>query len=230
MRARDVMTTQVVTVLPDTSVREVARMLLINRISAVPVVDTEGRILGMLSESDLMRRAETGTDEHHSWWLSLVADLRVEAFVKSHGLHAKDVMTREVVSISEDASLEEMATLLERHRIKRVPVVRDGKLVGIVSRANLLHGLVARQDGMERSGGDPSIRAAIMDSVGRIGLPRHFLNVVVSDGTAYLWGATQSQAERDAVRVAAEITPGVKRVENHLFVLPARLRGALGGE
>jgi CBS domain-containing protein len=146
------MTTQVVTVLPDTSVREVAKMLLINRISAVPVVDTEGRILGMLSEGDLMRRTETGTDEHHSWWLALFADLRVEAFVKSHGLHANDVMTREVISVSEDAPLDEVATLLERHRIKRVPVVRDGKLVGIVSRANLLHGLVAWRAGTAASG------------------------------------------------------------------------------
>ena len=230
MRARDVMTTQVVTVLPDTSVREVARMLLINRISAVPVVDTEGRILGMLSEGDLMRRTETGTDEHHSWWLALFADLRVEAFVKSHGLHANDVMTREVISVSEDAPLDEVATLLERHRIKRVSVVRDGKLVGIVSRANLLHGLVAWRAGTAASGGDREIRATIMDAVTKVGIPNHFINVVVTDGTAHLWGATQSQAECDAVRVAAETTPGVKRVENNLFVLPARLRGALGGE
>jgi len=155
MRASDVMTTQVVTVLPDTSVREVARTLLINRISAVPVVDKQGRILGMLSEGDFMRRAETGTDEHHSWWLALVADLRVDAFVKSHGLHAKDVMTREIVSVSEDASLDEVATLLERHRIKRVPVVSGGKLVGIVSRANLLHGLVAQRAGTAPSGWRP---------------------------------------------------------------------------
>jgi CBS domain-containing protein len=224
------MTTQVVTVLPDTSVREVARMLLINRISAVPVVDTEGHILGMLSEGDLMRRTETGTDEHHSWWLALVADLRAEAFVKSHGARAKDVMTREVVSVSEDAPLDEVATLLERHRIKRVPVVRDGKLVGIVSRANLLHGLVAQRAGTAPSGGDQGIRAGIMDALIKVGIPRHFLNVVVSNGIVYLWGATQSESERDAVRIAAENTPGVKRIENHLFVLSARLRGALGGE
>ena len=230
MLAIDVMTTQVVTVLPETSVREVARMLLINRISAVPVVDGNGRILGMLSEGDLMRRAETGTDERHSWWLSLVTDLRVEAFVKSHGLHAKDVMTREVISVSEETPLDEVATLLERRRIKRVPVVRDGKLVGIVSRANLLHGLVALRAGPTPSGGDQGIRAAIIDALVKVGIPRHFLNVVVSNGVVHLWGAAQSESERDAVRIAAETTPGVKRIENHMFVLPARLRGALGGE
>lgn len=117
MRTADIMTTPVVTVTPETNVQEVARLLLDNRISAVPVVDGEGRVVGMLSEGDLMRRAETGTDDRHSWWLSLVADLRAEAFVKSHGLHAKDMMTRKVLSVSEDASLEEVATLLERHRI-----------------------------------------------------------------------------------------------------------------
>jgi len=232
MQARDVMTTQVVTVLPATSVREVARMLLINRISAVPVVDKQGRILGILSEGDLMRRVEAGTDGSGSWWLSLLAgpEYRADTFVKSHGLHAKDVMTREVVSVSEGASLEEVASLLERHRIKRVPVVRDGKLVGIVSRANLLHGLVSWRAGTAAPGGDREIRATIMDAVTKVGIPNHFINVVVTDGTAHLWGATQSQAECDALRVAAETTPGVKRVENNLFVLPARLRGALGGE
>jgi CBS domain-containing protein len=224
------MTTQVVTVMPDSGVREVARILLSNRISAVPVVDTENRVLGMLSEGDLMRRAETGTDDRRSWWLALLADDRAEAFVKSHGMRARDVMTREVVSVSENAPLGEVATLLERHRIKRVPVVRGGKLVGIVSRANLLHGLVAWRAGAAAPGGDREIRAAIMDAVTKAGIPTHFINVVVADGTAHLWGATQSEQERDAVRVAAETAPGVKRIENHLFVLPMRLRGALGSE
>lgn len=232
MRARDVMTTQVVTVQPDTSVREVARMLLTNRISAAPVVDTEGRILGMLSEGDLMRRVESGTDSSGSWWLSLLSgpEYRAEAFVKSHGLHAKDAMTRAVVSVSEDASLEEVATLLERHRIKRVPVVRDGRVVGIVSRANLLHGLIAQRAGTAPAGDDQGIRAAIMDALIKVGIPRHFLNVVVSNSVVFLWGATESESERDAVRIAAETTPGVKRIENHLFVLSARLKGAMGSE
>lgn len=230
MQATDVMTTRVVTVRPDTSVREVARILLSNRISAVPVVDTEDRVLGMLSEGDLMRRAETGTDDRRSWWLSLLADDRAEAFVKSHGMRARDVMTRKVVSVSENAPLGEVATLLERHRIKRVPVVRGGRLVGIVSRANLLHGLVAMRAGTAAPRGDREIRAAIMDTVTKAGIPTHFINVVVADSTAHLGGVTQSEQERDAVRVAAETAPGIKRVENRLFVLPMMLRGALGGE
>jgi len=230
MLAMDVMTTPVVTVAPDMDVREAARILLHNRISAVPVADGYGHILGMLSEGDLMRRAESGTEGPRSWWLSLLADDRAEAFVKSHGQRASDAMTREIVSVQEDAPLDEVATLLERHRIKRVPVVRDGKLVGIVSRANLLHGLVAWRSGEAPSGSDQEIRSAIAETLAKVGIPRHFLNVVVAGAVVYLWGATRSTAERDAVRVAAETVPGVKRVENHLFVLPARLQGALGAE
>jgi hypothetical protein len=178
-----------------------------------------------------MRRVETGTGERRSWWLSLIAEDRAGAFVKSHGVRARDVMTREVVSVPENASLEEVVTVLERHRIKRVPVVRAGKLVGIVSRANLLHGLVTRRVAAAvPDGGDAAIRAAIMDALGKTGVPAHLLNVVVSDGTAYLWGATESETERRAVRVAAETAPGVKRVEDNLFVLPPRLRGAMGSE
>lgn len=230
MQVRDVMTKHVVTVNPDASVREVARVLLNNRISAVPVLDSQGHLLGVLSEGDLMRRTESGTEDRRSWWLSFMAELRAESFVKSHGLTAKEVMTREVVSVSEEMPLEEVATLLERHRIKRVPVMRDGKLVGIVSRANLLHGLAVQHPMQENPKDDRAIRAAIMATLEQLGLARHFLNVVVSDGAVQLWGATQSESERDAVRIAAETTPGVRRVENNLFVLPPRLQAALGSE
>ena len=231
MQVRDVMTKHVVTVNPDASVREVARVLLNNRISAVPVLDSQGHLLGVLSEGDLMRRTESGTEDRRSWWLSFMAELRAESFVKSHGLTAKEVMTREVVSVSEEMPLEEVATLLERHRIKRVPVMRDGKLVGIVSRANLLHGLAVRWPPQEeRLRDDQAIRAAIIAVLEEQGLARHFVNVVVSDGAVQLWGVTQSESERDAVRIAAETTPGVSRVENNLFVLPPRLQAALGSE
>jgi predicted transcriptional regulator len=126
-------------------------------------------------------------------------------------------MSKPVMSVSEDTALDEVATLFEANHIKRAPVLRDGKLVGIVSRANLLHGLVARWQGSQ-SADDWALRAAIVQALENVGVRRHSLNVVVSGGTAYLWGVAQSKAERDAVRVAAETTPGVKRVENHLFV------------
>lgn len=228
MQVSDVMTTRVISVAPDTDVREVARILLANRVSGAPVVDDAGHVLGMLTEGDLMRHAGTDADDSRSPSPALSAPERAEAFVKSHGLHAQDVMSRPVLSVSEDAGLEDVATLFEARHIKRVPVVRDGRLVGIVSRANLLHGLVARWRG-DQSADDWAVRAAIVQALENVGIRRHSLNVVVSNGIAYLWGVAQSQPEREAARVAVETTPGVKRVENHLFVFPPDSPGARGG-
>ena len=230
MRASDVMTTAVISVMPDITIREAARIMLSNRISAVPVIDGTGGLIGMLSEGDLMRRAEAGTAGKGSWWLSLLAEDRAAAFVKAHALRVGDVMTRDVVTIGAHATLEEIAGLLERHRIKRVPVVTGGKVVGIVSRANLLHGIVARRAETSSVSSDSSIRNAIMEALATAGVATHYLNVVVSSGIVHLWGATLSPAQREATRVAAESAPGVKRVENNLFVLDARIQGALGGE
>lgn len=146
MQAADVMTTNVITVQPDTGVREIARLLLKHRISAVPVVDTEQRARGIVSEGDLMRRAENDTDRRHSLWLEVIFSTPEKAadYIKTHGRTADDVMTRDVVTVKEDTPLHEIVGLLERHHIKRAPVTRDGRLVGIVSRANLLHGLAAK--------------------------------------------------------------------------------------
>jgi CBS domain-containing protein len=229
MQVRDVMTTRVISVAPDIDVREVARILLSNRISGAPVVDGEGRVLGMLTEGDLMRRAETGTDAPGAGAARSTPAQRAEQFVKSHGLHARDVMTYPALTVSEDAPLDEVAALFETNHIKRAPVLRDGRLTGIVSRANLLHGLVARWSGVTAAADDWAIRAAILQALENIGIRRHSLNVVVSNGIAYLWGVAQSQPEREAARVAAETTPGVKRVENHLFVFPPGSPGAHGG-
>lgn len=217
MRVSDVMTTRVISVAGATDVREVARIMLSNRISGVPVVDDAGQVVGMLSEGDLMRRAETGTLESPPSGQAPSAAARAEQFVKSHGLHARDVMTRPVISLAEDALLEEVASLFEHHHIKRAPVLRGGRLVGIVSRANLLQGLVARRRG-DPVEDDRVIRAAILKALEETGIRRHSLSVNVARGTVYLWGIAQSVPEREAVRVAAESTPGVKAVENHLLV------------
>ena len=230
MKAADVMTTRVISVLPDTSVREVARILHINRISAVPVVDDGGRVLGMVSEGDLIRRGREGGDGGGSWWLSSFVE--GEPTLAAPGVSdrkARDVMTREVYRAQEDTPLEEIAVLLERHGIKRVPIERDGKLVGLVSRANLIHGLAS---GTPRgsSSGNAGARDAIMDVLKRAGVSTHLLNVVVSDGTAYLWGAVESRSENEAVRAAAESATGVKRVSDHLYVLADRVRGGSPAE
>ncbi|MEJ1159315.1 CBS domain-containing protein [Prosthecomicrobium sp. N25] len=222
MKAKDVMTTGVVTVKPDTSVSAIATLLLERHISAVPVVDDLGTLLGIVSEGDLIRRAETGTDRKPSWWLELLRtpEDKALAYVKSHGRRADEVMTRDVVTVEEDTSLRDIARLLEERRIKRVPVVKGGHLVGIVSRADLLRGLVTAQQAAEASADDEGIRRSILERVrSDAGVVDTLLNVTVAAGIVHLWGSVDTPGERRAVHVVAENTPGVKEVVDHLRVL-----------
>lgn len=235
MKAKDIMTKPVVSVGLDTDVQEIARLLLKRRISAVPVVDGRGRVIGMVSEGDLMRRPESRTEGHASWWLDLLSgpEERARLYLKSHGLTARDVMSGKPITVTEDASLEKIATLLERRRIKRVPVLRRGKLVGIVSRANLLHGLAAARGKPARRTASPDsgrIRDAVMAELRKLGVQTLYMNVVVADGVVHLWGYAESAAERRAIALAAKRTPGVKKVENHLAVLSPQLIGSLGAQ
>ena len=224
MKVADVMTTDVATVGPEAEVREIARLLLSRNISGVPVVDAEGRPLGMVSEGDLMRRAEAGTEHRRSWWLDLIQSeqRRSAEYVKEHGRRAEEIMSRKVISIGEDASLSEAAELLEKHRIKRLPVLRDGRVAGIVSRANLLRGLVAaRPETPAPHADDRSIREDVLRRVSaEAGATGGMIDVVVHQGVVQLWGVTQTDAEEQAAVVAAENAPGVVRVESHLGRLP----------
>jgi CBS domain-containing protein len=233
MQAKDVMTAEVETAAPETDIRDIARKLIERGISAVPVVDGEGRVLGIVSEGDLMRRHESETERKPPWWLRLLATSEQQAadYTKTHGQKAGDVMSAPAVTVSEDTPLEEIARLLERHRIKRVPVVRDGKLVGIVSRANLLHGLVAiRTAGGAVSASDEEIQAAIEKELVKTGIRERFVSVIVADGVVQLWGAVESEAEREAARVAAETVPGTQRVESHIGIFPQIVRATMGAE
>lgn len=172
MFARDVMTRNICMVTPDTPVPAIARLLLQHRISAVPVVAADERIVGIVSEGDLMRRPEIGTERRRAWWLEMMlsrADLAGD-FVKMNGRSARDVMTASVVTVGEDATVGEIAALLEEKRIKRVPVVRDGLVVGIASRSNLLQGLAASA-GPERSLGQ--VRRRLLPTH-RVGLREPF--------------------------------------------------------
>jgi CBS domain-containing protein len=231
MEAKDVMTTPVVTVRPETPVEEVAKLMLERRISAVPVVDRGGRVKGIVSEGDLLRRPEMKTERARSWWLALVAspDEAPAAYAKSHGRTAADVMTTEVVTVSERTPLERIATLLERHRIKRVPVVRGAKLVGIVSRANLLHGLAARKPGPAPAASDRTVQARVMEEMRRANVDPTLVSVVVSKGVVHLWGAVVSQEQKRAARVAAENAKGAKSVVDNVTVLSPMARAGLGG-
>ncbi|MDT3678483.1 MAG: CBS domain-containing protein [Burkholderiaceae bacterium] len=237
MQARDVMSTPVISVAEDASVADVARLLLRHGISAVPVLGADGRLLGIVSEGDLVRRVESGTEREPSWWLRLFGDTeeRVRDYAKTHGRRATDVMTREVTTVDEDASLSEIAALLERGRIKRVPVMRGNEVVGIVSRANLLQGLASApaQTPPATAGarGDRSLRTRIDDEMRRAGLDTSFVNVVVADGVAWLWGAVRSEGQLDAARIAAERVMGdAKAVQNRLSVFPASVQRVMWAE
>jgi len=224
MNAADVMVSKVITVRADTSVAAIAETLLANRISAVPVVDDSGALVGIVSEGDLIHRVEAGTERHRSWWLEFLTGRETLAreFVKSHARKAADMMTRPVITVKPDTPLGDLASLLEKHRIKRVPVVQDGKLVGIVSRANLVQALVTlgsktKPDAMAN---DSILHDNLLSQLRSQAWWTNNVSVIVKDGTVELWGFVDSVAARDAIRVAAEITPGVRQVSNKLVVEP----------
>lgn len=235
MNAADVMVSNVVTVGPDASVRDVAGILIRNHISALPVVGPGGNVLGIVSEGDLMRRPESGTEPKHAWWLALVssdAD-RASEFLKTHGLTAGDVMTKKVVTVAPNTPVGEIAEILERRHIKRVPVVDGGKLVGIVSRANLLRALATQKHRMPTEAGadDESIRKCVLKEFADAGLDNlSRVNPIVTDGVVHLWGTAESEDERDALRVAAQSITGVKSVENHVGVLTGMTRAVYWAE
>jgi CBS domain-containing protein len=221
MQAQDVMTTKVVAVAPDTPVTEIAKLLLERQISAVPVVSDDRQVLGIVSEGDLTHGL--GQDgAKRSWWLDLLASpsTKAEAYLKGQGRLAWDVMTRSVVSVTPDTPLPEIARLLEARRIKRVPVLRDGELVGIVSRADLLRAF-ALQPPADSSAGDRELRDRLTVEFDRAGITSHpYVNLVIRDGAVHLWGIVPTREEAEKLRVAAARVPGVASVESHLAVHP----------
>jgi CBS domain-containing protein len=223
MKARDVMVFPVITVKPSSSVKEVATTLLERRISAVPVVDDQGKLVGIISEGDLMHRSEAGTERQRSWWLlGWTGDETLAAeYVKAHARKVGDVMTRIVITATPETPLHEIAALLERNSIKRVPIVKDGQLVGIVSRANLIQAVASTRKGLEIPLSDTTIRDKLLAHLtSQEWAHTSLLNVTVSGGVVNLWGITNSDAERMAIRVAAESAPGVCDVNDNLVTQP----------
>jgi CBS domain-containing protein len=228
MRAIDVMTTEVVTVDKNATVPELARLMSDRGISAIPVVDRDHRVIGMVSEGDLLHRAETGTERRRSWWLDMVSSTNQLAgeYIKSHSDGVKDIMTRDVLSVTEETPVADIAIILETNRIKRVPVLRDGKLVGIVSRANLVRALAMTiNEAADRAEADDrAIRDKLLAELKEQKWAEVSpANVTVKDGVVHLWSSYLSEQEKRALLVAAENIPGVRRVEDHMRPVPAYL-------
>jgi len=218
MQAKDVMTSTVISASPDTPVHDLVRLMLRHRISALPVVDEDGHVLGIVSEGDLLSVPE-GIYGKPAWWL---AGLMVGANIDYEQLYertAKEVMTRPVISVEEDTELAKIAKTLEHKHIKRVPVLSNGRLVGIVSRANLLHGLA--NDIIERhepgAGADRKIRAHVVNALRREpSLAPYLINVTVKGGAVTLWGVVDNDSARaTAERVAAAVTD-IASIHSHL--------------
>jgi CBS domain-containing protein len=221
MHALDVMVRDVVTVHPDTDVADAIKFLSERHVSALPVLDAAGNLVGMLSEADLIHRVEIGSEKHRPWWQEAVTGASTLAadFAKSHGKKVGEIMAPGVISVSEDTPLSEIATLFERKGIRRVPVVKDGKLVGIVSRSNLIQALasvVGRMD--QRDETDRQIRLELLSQFKDqpwTGFGDR--NITVGNRVVHLWGLAGSDAERKALLALAENVPGVSRVSDEMI-------------
>ena len=225
MRAAQVMTPHVLSLSSDATVFEAAELLVGTGVSAMPVIDNTGRMVGIVSEADLMRRAEIGTEPHKSW-LERVFSSEVSAakeYVTLHSRRVVDVMSKPVVTVQEDDTLDRVAGVMAKHKVKRLPVLRGDLVVGIVSRANLLQVLMSRDP--KAAGPHPAdeqIRREVESVVGRQPWTSPWpTNILVSAGVVHLWGFVASEAACDAYRVAAENVAGVKKVKNHLRRMPA---------
>ena len=220
MNAADVMTSDVLTIDANASVLDAARTMLRNRVSGMPVADLHGKLVGMLTEGDLLRRAETGTERHRSHWLELLLGPGRAAadYTVAHARKVGEVMTDRVVTIAPDATLDQAVALMERHKVKRLPVVAGGKLVGIVSRADFLRALVLQAEkNATAPTNDEEIRARIQAELDRQAwAPRAAMRIAVTNGTVELSGTITDERERMALRVVCENIAGVKSVIDHL--------------
>jgi len=220
MRAEDVMTRDVIAIDPNATVLEAARVMLQHHISGLPVIGKEGKLVGVLSEGDFLRRRETRTERRRSRWLEfLMGPGRMAAdYSHSHGSKVSEVMTAEAQTVNETAPLEDIVELMERKRIKRVPVMCGDQVVGIITRSNLMQAMVSlAREAPPAAADDAAIRRQLLAEIEKQEwAPAATANVVVRDGVVELWGMIVDERQRDALKVAAENIPGVKAVKDHL--------------
>jgi CBS domain-containing protein len=219
MRAHQIMTLPVITVTPATTIVEAANTMLQRHVSGLPVVNAAGKLVGIVSEGDFIRRSEIGTQRKRGRWLKLILGPGKAAtdFVHEHGRKVSDIMTPEPLTITEDTTLEEVVELMEKNNVKRLPVTRGDQIVGIVSRANLLQavGSLARQI-PDPTADDDHIRNRVIDALGKNDWCPFGLSVIVRDGIVHLSGVITEERSRQAAIVGAENIAGVKEVHDHL--------------
>jgi len=219
MQVKDVMTRSVIAVRANEPIVRAARLMLQNRISGLPVLDAAGELVGIVTEGDFLRRSELGTQRRRPRWLEFIIGpgRLAQEYVSASGKKVEEIMTPDPATVTEDESLEDVVELMERRHIKRLPVTRSGQLVGIISRANLLHALasLARDDAAAPAAGDANIRENILAAIGNQHWAPH-VNVVVKNGVAELWGVITDERERQALIVATENVAGVAQVHDHL--------------
>ncbi len=220
MQVGDIMTQPVITVGPQTTIAEAAQLMLQRHISGLPVVDAAGAVVGIVTEGDLLRRAETGTERRHARWLEFIISpgRLAREYAGAHAHRVGEVMSQEVISVTPQDPLEAVVRLMERRHIKRLPVIAAGRLVGIISRANLVRALVENLTRpAEEAADDAAIRSRVLDEIARQPwAPRASVDIRVVDGVVELYGTITDDRERTALRVLAENTPGVKRVDDYL--------------
>jgi len=219
MRAHQIMTRSVVTVTPETTILEAANIMLRRHVSGLPVVDADSKLVGIVSEGDFIRRSEIGTQRKRGRWLKFIIGPGRAAtdFVHEHGRKVSEVMTREPLTITEDTALEDIVKTMESNNVKRLPVMRGEKLVGIVSRANLLQAVASlAREVPDPTADDDHIRNRVIETIEKNDWCPFGLGVVVRDGIVHLSGVITEERSRQAAIVAAENVAGVKKVHDHL--------------
>ncbi len=219
MRAYQIMSHQVITVGVDASVADAIITMLAHHISGLPVVDSAGRLVGIVSEGDFIRRAEIGTERKRGRWLTFLAGVDQVAleFAREHGRKVGQIMTANPITIAEDTPLPQIVEAMETHNIKRLPVMRDDKIVGMVTRADFLPAIVSLSRHVEESSrDDDQIRSSVIAAMEPTPWRPCALNIGVHDGIVSLRGVVRSDKARQAAIIAAENVPGVKEVVDHL--------------
>ena len=219
MRAHQIMTRSVITVTPETTIVDAAKTMLRRHISGLPVVDTAGKLVGIVSEGDFIHRGEIGTKREHGRFLTFIlGPVRAAAdYVHEHGRKVAEIMTPEPLTINEDTPLEEIVQLMERRKVKRLPVTRGDKVIGIVSRANLLQAVASlAREVPDPTADDDHIRQRVFDALERTDWCPHGLSVIVRKGIVHLSGIITDERSRQAAMVCAENITGVKKVHDHL--------------